>query len=148
MKIIHLSYKDLAQVCLLLIQRQAIPNFPNSTFLHPSNVVVVELLAGNRNFGNVIFPAKIQRKIWEDVVLPIVTVSTKENPTYGSGSVFSESCIDLGIEIRTALRKSGVLRNNVVDVYTTESRDLLKKIEAEILLQMGKLGYHTPIIGG
>ena len=94
--------EKLAIMCLYVLTRKAVVNFPGTSRGSPSLWVVVELGYGKplREADRVFFPMKIPWDLWNQVIVPVVTV---KDPNF-----------DLGIEFWTTLRDSLRMVNNMI----------------------------------
>ena len=140
--------RKLAIGCLYLLVRKAIPDFPTTTRSHPSEFVVVGLAYGKplREVDRLVFPMKVPWYIWNNVVIPILTVTDPgtDPKMIGSGAVFNVvtgKCYDLGVEIKTTLRDSLHMEGNVRLMNLKEYDVLLEKLVIVIGMMMEDQGY-------
>ena len=116
---VFLSVRRLAIGCLYLLVRKAIPDFPGSTRGSQSMWVFVGLAHGQplRPEDRIQFPMRVPWYVWQNVVIPILTVTNPgtDPSAIGSGSIpdpVTGKTYDLGIEIRTILRASLRIEGN------------------------------------
>lgn len=142
------SVKRLAVGCLYLLLRKAIPDFPGTTRGAPSLWVVVSLAWGEplRPQDRIQFPMRIPWYIWNNVVIPILTVTNPgtDPSDIGSGSIpnpVTGQCYDLGVEVITTLRTSLRIEGNVYQIDLGDYDTLIAKLVQAIGMLMEDQGY-------
>lgn len=143
---INQDTKHLAVVCLYLIAGRAIPDFPGTTRASPSTWVWVSQSTGRplKAGDEIYFPSKVSWKIWQWVVIPVLTVTNPwtDPNLIGSGSdPLTGKCYDLGVEIRTTLRRSLRLEGNVARIDLGDYDNLIALLSQSLALLMVDQGW-------
>lgn len=139
--------KHMAIGCLYLLTRRAIPDFPGTTRASPSLWVYVHQAAGPglRPGDEKFFPFRVSWKVWQYVIIPVLTVTNPgtDPSLIGSGATpdpLTGKCYDLGIEIQTTLRRSLRMEGNVARVDLREYDNLIALLSQALGLLMVEQG--------
>jgi len=115
--------RALSVICLHLLFRKAIPEFPGSTRSSPSYWVHVSLSSSGPlqpGFG-IFFPRKVRWDIWQYVVIPVIT---------------GISVYDTGVEVFQGLDGTGRNWNNLYAARNQDFEQILNKIQSSLEKEM------------